>query len=185
METHEHGERMKQLALALGQRLGFSASQLDELALAVVLHDIGKVAVPDHILTKAEPVTGKEWQIVKNHPEVGFRIAAASPELAGIADHILHHHEHWNGGGYPQGLSGEAIPVQSRIIALVDAFDVMTNPQPYAQPFGTAEAILELQRCAGSQFDPRLTKDFAAVLDEVYTTRSADEKGRGPLRKDL
>ncbi|MBS3779401.1 MAG: HD domain-containing protein [Desulfovermiculus sp.] len=117
-----------------------------------------------NILFKPSPLTEAEWEVMRQHPEKGHRIALASTDLAGIADLILRHHERWDGQGYPMGLQGEAIPIECRILAIVDAFDSMTNERPYRKAMPTAEALKELHRCAGSQFDPQLVEAFIYVL---------------------
>ncbi|WDU82776.1 HD-GYP domain-containing protein [Caloramator sp. Dgby_cultured_2] len=129
------------------------------------MHDLGKVAISDDILNKREPLTDEEWEILKSHPEKGYRIAVSSPELAGIADLILKHHERWDGKGYPLGLKGEEIPVECRILAVVDAYDAMTNSRPYNIVKTHEEAIEEIKRCSGTQFDPKIANVFLEVFE--------------------
>ncbi|WP_051276338.1 diguanylate cyclase domain-containing protein [Desulfovirgula thermocuniculi] len=159
-----HARRMEELCLRLGQRLGLSPYQLDKLSSLARVHDLGKVIVPDHILYKEGPLDENEWELVRQHPERGYRIALSSPELSDMADLILYHHEWWNGQGYPLGQKGEEIPLESRILAIVDAFEVMTSGRPYKKAVSQAEALLELRRCAGSQFDPELVDHFIALV---------------------
>lgn len=159
-ETEEHGLRLQNLALKIGRTIGLSGSELDELVLLAALHDIGKVAVPDHILKKPGPLSPEEWVIMKSHTEIGYRIALASQELSLISELILTHHERWDGAGYPRSLKGEQIPLLSRILSIIDAFDAMTNTRPYRKATTTEEAFLELRRNAGTQFDPKLVKIF-------------------------
>lgn len=166
-ETEEHARHVQELALQLGRKLELSDNQLDELALLAALHDIGKIAIPNSILMKQDMLTEDEWEIIKKHTEIGFRIAQSSPELAHIADAILSHHERWDGAGYPRGLKGEEIPLNSRIIAIVDAYDVMTRGRIYKKAISRQEALEELNRCAGSQFDPKLVKLFTDLVSEV------------------
>ncbi len=163
-ETEEHAERLRGYAVRLGRVLGLSGGELDDLAVMAALHDIGKIATPNEILSKPSPLTEEEWSHIREHPEVGYRIAQASTDLAPIAEDILAHHERWDGNGYPQGLRAEEIPIVSRIISVVDAYDVMTNGRPYKQPIDQVEALLELQRCAGTQFDPRIVNAFVAMM---------------------
>jgi HD-GYP domain-containing protein (c-di-GMP phosphodiesterase class II) len=136
------------------------------LALLAQVHDIGKVGIPDQILLKNGPLNEEEWKIMRKHSEKGHRIASASADLLGIADFILKHHERWDGSGYPLGLKGKEIPVECRILAIVDAFDAMTSDRPYKEPRSIGDAIEELKRCAGSQFDPELVTMFLSVLAE-------------------
>jgi len=165
-ETEEHAERLGWLAKNMGEALELSNNKLDELSLLASLHDIGKVAIPDQILNKPGKLTSKEWETMKKHPEIGFRIAQASFELSHIAESILSHHERWDGSGYPQGQKGNEIPLHSRIIAVVDAFDVMTHERPYKKATSKAEALDELRRNAGSQFDPELVETFLTLISE-------------------
>lgn len=130
-ETEEHVERLRKLALQLGKAIDLPVSQLDELSLISVLHDIGKVTIADNILMKKGKLTTKEWETMKKHSELGYKIARSSLQIAPIAKGILHHHEWWDGNGYPQGLNGEDIPLPSRIISIVDAYDAMINGRPY------------------------------------------------------
>ena len=163
-ETEEHAGRMQELALPMGRALGLSDNQLDELALLAALHDIGKIAIAKTILTKPGKLSPDEWAIMKKHPEIGYRIAMACQDLIPIAEPILAHHERWDGAGYPQGLRGENIPLVSRIISVIDAYDVITNGRVYQEAASVTEAIDELHRCAGTQFDPTLVDMFAEML---------------------
>ncbi|SCY89204.1 HD domain-containing phosphohydrolase [Alkaliphilus peptidifermentans] len=165
-ETKEHAERMNNLGIKLGKRLGLNDNELDELSLLTLLHDIGKIAIPDSILTKPGSLTDEEWEIMKKHPEIGYRIAESSQELFHIADYILNHHERWDGNGYPQGLMGEEIPKLARILTIIDAYDVMTNSRTYKDPITHQEAINEMEKCSGKQFDPQITSVFIELLNE-------------------
>ena len=163
-ETEEHTWRMQSLAFKLGGAFGLTDSQFEDLVLAVTLHDVGKIAVPEHVLMKPGPLTSEEWDIIKSHSERGYRIALCSSELAHSAPYILSHHERWDGKGYPQGLKQENIPLISRIISVIDSFDVMVNGRPYRKGLTQQDALSELKRCAGTQFDPRLVEMFIQVL---------------------
>ena len=163
-ETKEHCQNVKELAEQLGSRLGLPESELDDLRLLAVLHDVGNIAIPNEILDKPAPLSPNEWEIVKKHPETGYRIALTLPELAPIAGAILAHHERWDGKGYPLGLKAEEIPLISRILAIIDAFDVMTSGRPYKEAMNIAEARSEIRKCAGTQFDPELVKTFCKLM---------------------
>jgi len=166
-ETKEHTDRMHDLALKLGKSISLPSSFLDELSLLVSLHDIGKIAIPEKILSKKSGLTEKEWKVIKTHPEIGFNIAQSSPQIAHIANSILACHEHWDGGGYPMGIRGELIPVTARIILIVDAYDVMISGRSYKKPMSSKDAIAELRRCSGTQFDPMLVEKFIEILSGV------------------
>lgn len=170
-ETEEHVERTKAMAIKLGRALNLTDAELGKLALLAVLHDIGKIAIPHSILLKPGKLTDEEWEVMKTHTEKGYRIANASKELKPIAEYILHHHERWDGQGYPGGLSEDEIPLLSRIITVVDSHDVMVHDRPYHKAMSHAEAVEELLRCSGSQFDPHIVTIFLQVLQEEKETQ--------------
>ena len=164
-ETEDHVLRMRELALELGRILGLPESTLDDLAVLTLIHDIGMVGIPDSILTKVDaPLSADEQEALKKHPEIGYRVAQASIELAHVADGILSHHENWDGTGYPQGLKGEEIPLIARIVAIVDAYDSMTAGRSYKAAKSKKQAIHEIRRLAGTRFDPDLAEAFARVV---------------------
>ncbi|KUO52925.1 MAG: hypothetical protein APF76_02040 [Desulfitibacter sp. BRH_c19] len=164
-ETDQHCQRLKEHAVTIGKAIGLTVSELDELVLLTTLHDVGKVAIPEHILQKPGPLDDEEWEIMKKHTEIGHRIAQAAPELVPIADKILYHHERWDGTGYPHGLRETQIPLASRILAIVDAFDVMTKGRPYKRTLTLNEALIELEECVGTQFDPDLVEVFIKSIE--------------------
>lgn len=164
IKTEKHTKRIKEMALRLGKSIKLSPGEIDELSLLSTIHDIGKVAILDVILNKKENLSKREWETIKRHPEIGYRIAVSSNQLSSIAEYILTVHEWWNGNGYPQGLKGENIPVLSRIIAIVDAYEVMITGRPYKEAISKEEAIAELEKCSGTQFDPDLVKRFIEIL---------------------
>lgn len=157
-ETEEHCRRMQDTALILAKAVGLPESEWDNLKLLTALHDIGKIAIPNSILDKPGILSPAEWELVKKHPEIGYRIALSSPEMAPIAEAILLHHERWDGTGYPLGMEGEKIPLIARILAVADSYDVMINGRPYQKAVSQEDAWKEIEKCAGSQFDPSLIK---------------------------
>jgi diguanylate cyclase (GGDEF)-like protein/PAS domain S-box-containing protein len=162
--TSGHAHRLEELCLRLGRQVNLSSSQLSDLNLLAQVHDLGKVGIPDHILFKPGPLNEQDWEIMRQHPEKGYRIAQSTSDLAGIADLILKHHERWDGKGYPLGLAGEEIPIECRILAIVDSFDAMINDRPYRKRVPVEEGLLELQKCSGSQFDPYLVDHFLEIM---------------------
>lgn len=169
-ETEEHTNRLQRVALKIGHALGLSEGELNDLSLLSTLHDIGKIAIPEGIIVKPGQLSPEEWDLIWKHPEIGYRIAAATPELVPIAEAILAHHEWWDGTGYPRGLKGEEIPLLSRIISIVDAFDVMTFGRPYKERVTQEQALMELQKQAGVQFDSKLTEIFVKMESEDHTS---------------
>lgn len=159
-ETEEHAERLAELSRKLGEAIGLPDEKMDELELVATLHDIGKISVDKNVLTKEELLSDEDWREIKRHPEVGYRIANSSPELRHIANYILCHHERWDGNGYPQGLSGDKIPLISRIVSIIDSFDAMTQDRSYRKALPRDHAIHELINNSGTQFDPFLVKTF-------------------------
>ncbi len=163
-ETEEHSERMIELSEKLGKKLGLSGSEINKLSLLASLHDIGKTSISEEILNKPGSLSEEEREIIQEHPERGYRIATATEEFSIIAREILCHHEHWDGKGYPNQLKGEDIPYLSRIISIIDAYDVMTNERPYSKAISKKEALQEIQLEAGRQFDPDLVAEFLELL---------------------
>ncbi len=162
--TEGHGRRLAELSVKMGELKGLPSSQLDNLTLLAQVHDLGKVGIPDKVLFKKAPLNDKEWENMRQHSEKGYRIAVSSPDLSGIAHLILKHHERWDGKGYPLGISGFEIPIECRILAIVDAYDAMTNDRPYSKAKSVEEALTEIRRCTGTQFDPELVELFFLIL---------------------
>jgi len=163
-ETEEHTRNMQNVALKIAEKAGLSDSEQSRLKLLITLHDIGKINLPGEILTKKEPLTDDEWEVIKNHPEMGYRTARATVEFAHLADDILAHHERWDGRGYPNGLQGKDISLLARITSIADAYEVMANGRPYKQAMPEEKIIAELKRCSGTQFDPALVEILISVL---------------------
>ncbi|WP_297417544.1 HD domain-containing phosphohydrolase [Clostridium sp.] len=167
LETEEHTERVLQHSLIIGQRLSLPMDVMDELTIVAKLHDIGKIGISEEILLKAGRLTEDEFEIVKTHSEKGYRIIKASNQLDNVAKGVLAHHERWDGRGYPLKLKENGIPLISRIVCVADSYDAMRNNGIYKKPLTKEQAIHELNRCAGKQFDPDIVKVFVNYLEEV------------------
>lgn len=165
-ETKEHAERIGAFCAIIGERLNLPQDDIDRLRLFAMLHDIGKIAISDQILNKPSSLDEEELKVMRTHPEIGYRIAMSSPDLAAIADLILTHHERWDGKGYPNQLAGENIPLLSRILAVADAYDAMTEDRVYRKALPREAAISEIRKNAGAQFDPNIAKVFLEILEE-------------------
>ena len=165
-DTEAHVQRTQKIGIALGRKIGLSDLQLSLLQLLCLLHDIGKIAVPLEILNKPGKLTEDEWSVLRSHPDKGYQIAVATDELKPLADMIRSHHERWDGKGYPDGLTEEKIPVLSRIISIVDAYDAMVNDRSYRKALSPEKAMQEIADNAGTQFDPHLAAAFLALLEE-------------------
>ncbi len=155
------------LAEAVARRLRVSSDELSKIQQAAELHDVGKLAIPEEILSKPEPLTGDEWEFVKRHPLIGERILAAAPDFGGAAKLVRSSHERWDGTGYPDRLTGPEIPLGARIISVCDSFEAMTSRRPYANALSNEQAIQELLHSAGTQFDPEVVEAFAAVQADL------------------
>ena len=165
-ETREHTKRVEKMASELGRALRLTKSKMDELSMLASLHDLGKVAIPDNILKDKEKLSSEDWEVIKSYPEIGYNIAKSSFKFTHIADYILYHHERWDGLGYPMKLKGEDIPLLSRIMSIVDAYDVMRSGRFYKKTLTKDNAIKELRNCSGKQFDPRLVEEFISIIDD-------------------
>lgn len=159
-----HVERISELCIRLSEALNLHDNQKRNLVLLSKVHDLGKIGIPDDILNKPDKLTSKEYEKMKMHVKIGYNIASRSKELVGIAPLILHHHEHWNGMGYPDSLKGTDIPLECRILAIIDAFDAMTNDRPYHKGISLQSALQEIERCIGEQFDPDLARKFIDII---------------------
>lgn len=162
--TEGHGERLREMAVRLGKHMGLSEQRILDLQLLAQFHDLGKVGVPDSILFKPSSLTESEIIQMQRHCEIGYKIAQVHPDLNNISDLILRHHERWDGKGYPLGIEREQIPLECRILAVIDAYDAMVNDRPYRKGMRKKDAIMELVRNAGSQFDPKLVHRFLKIL---------------------
>ncbi len=163
-ENGSHIQGMQQIVQKIGKKLGLRDAQQYQLKLLATLHDVGKIKISEQILTKKGALSAQDWREVKKHPEIGYRIARAVDDFAMVAEEILAHHERWDGSGYPRALKGPDIPLLSRMIAIIDAYQVMRSGRPYKKPLSRNQIVKELRRCAGTQFDPALVKAFLTVL---------------------
>jgi putative two-component system response regulator len=168
-----HSARVADLAATLGRSLGWAAERVEVLHLGGLLHDVGKLAVSDHVLAKAGPLDPDELASIRRHPVTGARllepVAAARPALGCV----LFHHERWDGDGYPTGRAGDAIPIEARVLMVADAYDAMTTSRPYRRALSMHEALDEIANCAGSQFDPVLAMLFVAMWSENLVSAAA------------
>jgi diguanylate cyclase (GGDEF)-like protein/putative nucleotidyltransferase with HDIG domain len=162
--TGEHSESVVDMAKNVARSLGLPSAEIERVGAAALLHDIGKVAIPDHILNKPAKLSDEEWVLMREHPVIGERILRAIPGMGDIARIVRHEHESFDGSGYPDGLAGEEIPIGSRIILACDTYHAMTSDRPYRERRPYGEAIAELARCAGGQFDPRVTEALIGLL---------------------
>lgn len=160
VREERHSQRVSELCKSIGIAIGLSEREIQELKTAGLLHDIGKIAIDENILNKPGKLTEDEWQEIRQHPEKGYRILSTLNDMTEIADHVLFHHERWDGKGYPKGLKGKEIPLQSRILSIADAYDAMTTERSYCKGKDEKAAIEELRNSAATQFDPELVTVF-------------------------
>jgi response regulator RpfG family c-di-GMP phosphodiesterase len=168
--THAHSRRVRGYSLTIARAYGVAGIDLRDLEHGVLLHDIGKIGIPDAILLKPGPLTPAEWKIMRTHPEIGRQLVEQIPFLRGAVPIVYHHHERWDGTGYPLGLKGEKIPLGARIFAVADAFDAMTFDRPYSRAISLDAARREIERSSGSHFDPRVVETFLKLPLETFET---------------
>jgi len=161
--AHDHSQKVKEYAVALAKSLDMEPTDVARLSICALLHDIGKIGISDEILNKASELSAEEWEVIKSHPQLGADIVSHVPQLASCLLGILYHHEYYDGSGYPLGLKGEAIPLDARILCVVDAFAAMTSARPYRDALSPEEALEELKKGAGKQFDPNLVEAFISL----------------------
>jgi putative nucleotidyltransferase with HDIG domain len=173
--TAEHSSDVVLITEAIGERMGIAGSERDDLLAGARLHDIGKVSIPSRILEKPGPLTDEEWELMHQHTVVGEEILSSVAELEEVGRLVRHSHERWDGGGYPDGIAGSDIPIGSRIIFCADAFHAIRCDRPYRAGRSAREALAEIRRCAGTQFDPHVT----AALEQVVRQRSRRPRAMG------
>lgn len=163
--TRGHSERVSQMAVKLAKRVGYTESEIEYIEYAAILHDIGKIGIEDRILGKKDKLTDEEYEKIKEHPVIGAGIIESIEFLKKCSQTVLHHHEHYDGKGYPDGLKGEDIPRTARLLAIIDAYDAMSSDRPYRRKLTEQDILNELQREAGKQFDPDMVKFFISILE--------------------
>jgi HD-GYP domain-containing protein (c-di-GMP phosphodiesterase class II) len=173
LNTGVHSTRLAEWAVRIGRDLGLDDDCLRDLEVAAILHDIGKIGTPDSILKKPAALTPEERAIIQKHPEYGWAVLRVVPGFERVSLFVLHHHEGWDGGGYPAGLRGEEIPIGSRIVSVMDSFDAMVSSRPYRKGLPLEEAIRRLQAGTGTQFDPVVTPKFIAMASGASTVFDA------------
>jgi diguanylate cyclase (GGDEF)-like protein len=178
---HEHVDSVSHLAQRVGVRMGMQGEELDVLVRAAELHDVGKVAIPEQVLDKPGPLDSAEWRLLRQHTIVGERILAAAPALRPVAEVVRASHERWDGAGYPDGLAGAEIPLAARIVGVCDAFDAMVTERVYRPADTVEQALEELRRCAGGQFDPAVVDAFCAEIAELDRERSGAGERQGQI----
>lgn len=174
--TYGHSRKVSEYAVALAEAYKLPQDRISTIRAASLLHDIGKVGVPDYILNKRTTLTEEEWKPIKAHPELGVEILRHIIDLVNCLPAILHHHECYDGSGYPAGLSGDSIPLEARILSVTDAYDAMTSPRPYREQLSLEEAVKELRRCAGVKFDPEAVEVFCNVIQPPVRPKSLDSR---------
>jgi HD-GYP domain-containing protein (c-di-GMP phosphodiesterase class II) len=162
--TSNHSRNVAGYAVTIGNALHLPTREMQRLRSAALIHDIGKIGIPDSVINKPGPPNEAEWKMIQKHPELGSVIVSHMPDLSPCVPIIRHHHEWYDGSGYPDGLESNEIPYESRIIAVAEAYDAMINPRSYHQPLLPEEAVEELRRCSGTQFDPVIIAAFLPSL---------------------
>ncbi len=162
--TRGHSSRVTALAEVVARRLGWSEEKLASLRVGGPLHDIGKLGVSDEVLRKEGRLDDGELAQIREHPKIGARMLLRMAALREAIPYVLYHHERWDGHGYPSGKAGEEIPIEARVLAIADAFDAMTSDRPYRRALSRTEALAEVERCAGTQFDPEIARVFLELF---------------------
>jgi putative nucleotidyltransferase with HDIG domain len=164
LETHGHSDRVTNLSLRIASKMNLSPKEIRNIQWGALLHDVGKIGIPDHILHKESALTEDEWVVMKKHSAIGYAMLKDIPFLQPALEVVLHHHERFDGNGYPQSMKGNDIPLTARIFSIVDSFDAMTNNRPYRKKMSQADALAEIKRCSGTQFDPAIVEIFIETI---------------------
>jgi putative nucleotidyltransferase with HDIG domain len=183
--TCGHSERVALLSRFMARQVGLPEQAVDRIYMAGLLHDVGKIGVPESVLQKAGRLTSDEYDQIKKHPRIGARILHDVKQLEDIVPGVLHHHERYDGRGYPAGLSGQSIPLMGRIICLADSFDAMTSNRTYRKALPLEVAMMEIRRCSGTQFDPALTEAFLQLSSEQFRSLMRDHRNQSKKLLDL
>jgi HD-GYP domain-containing protein (c-di-GMP phosphodiesterase class II) len=188
-ETADHCARVSTNSVRLGTLLELSAFELKNLSWGAYLHDVGKIGIPEPILLKPGALSGEEWELMKKHPRMGYDLISNIEFLVHATDVVLSHHERYDGGGYPQGLAGEMIPLHARIFSLMDTLDAMTSERPYRAALPLSAVAEEVERLAGSQFDPEIARIFLSAPKSTWLVQERDAVPSGaavmPSEEDL
>lgn len=179
--TQGHSERVAMLSAMLASKVGFSAEEAERIRISGLVHDVGKIGVPESVLCKPSRLTDEEFEMIKRHPTIGYEIIKDIPDLQDVLPGVLHHHERWDGRGYPAGLSGEDIPRMARIMALADTFDAMSSNRAYRTGMDREKVFAEFRNCAGSQFDPDLVEPFLELDFSIYDNMVSRHKAQAPV----
>jgi diguanylate cyclase (GGDEF)-like protein/putative nucleotidyltransferase with HDIG domain len=166
--TYGHSRKVNNYAVALAEAIGLSPEEASKVSTAALLHDIGKIGVPDKVLNKKGKLNRADWEAIKSHPKLGATIVGNIPNLVPCVSTILHHHERWDGGGYPEGLKGEEISIEARVLAIADSYEAMSSARPYRPALSSERVLKELRHGAGSQFDPELVKVFIGLIEAGF-----------------
>ncbi|SPF52957.1 PAS domain S-box/diguanylate cyclase (GGDEF) domain-containing protein (fragment) [Candidatus Desulfosporosinus infrequens] len=174
--SEQHSKRVSKLCQDLGRAIGLSEMEVCGVRTAGFFHDIGYVSIEEDILNKPGKLVAQEWDEIKRHAEIGYRILSSSHEMSEIADYVLAHHERWDGKGYPRGVQGKLIPIEARIVALASSYVAMTSERPYRSALQEEVALQEIIKNAGTQFDPRIVQAFVKHLNNLWQIRRGDGK---------
>jgi HD-GYP domain-containing protein (c-di-GMP phosphodiesterase class II) len=182
--TYGHSRKVSSYAVALSEAVGLPSEKVTVISTAALLHDIGKVGIPDEVLNKAGKLETEVWGLIQSHPTLSTTIVGHVASLVSCLPAILHHHERWDGLGYPDGLKGEAIPIEARILAVADAFDAMTSSRPYRGKLSYKKVLQELKHCSGTQFDPKLVEAFLPIALSVAPEERGVLEGHSSSKTD-